>query len=199
MTLALIRRRPAAAWAGLALAALYLTAGWAQQQRATELARKLAQDRGHAVERLLVKPTLGNLVLWRSIYESDGAFYVDALRLGLTGSRVYPGGVAAAADARRDLADLPADSTLMRDVLRFGAFSDGFTIWHPQRGDVLGDVRYSMSPTGLIPLWGVALDRTRPETHVRYLFFRDMPDGGREDFLRMLAGRDTANTAGPSE
>lgn len=68
---------------GLAIAAIYLVFGWTQLQRAEAVATTLAASRGHTVEQLIVKPTLGNLVLWRSIYETDGKFYVDAIRVGL--------------------------------------------------------------------------------------------------------------------
>ena len=48
-------------------------------------ARELARSRGHSVERILVKPTLANLVLWRSVYLSDGVFHVEGMLFHMTG------------------------------------------------------------------------------------------------------------------
>src|SRR5690606_22592031 len=68
--------------AGLVLATAYLCLGWMQLQRAEAMADALITERGHIKERLLVKPTLANLVLWRSIYEYENRLYADAIRVG---------------------------------------------------------------------------------------------------------------------
>jgi inner membrane protein len=189
LVVAAIKRMPRAAWFGLAFAGAYLLAGWVNQQRAEAVIRDLAATRGHQVERLLIKPTLGNLVLWRSIYESADRFHVDAVRVGLSSQRVYTGGSVPRVFPRRELSTLPRGSTAYRDALRFDRFSDGYTQWHPERPGVLGDVRYSMSPAGLIPLWGIEIDRDRPHEHVRYAFFRESTPEQRARFLDMLLGR----------
>ena len=49
----------------------YLVAGAMQQERAADAVRILAAERGHEVERIVVKPTLGNLLLWRGLYQSS--------------------------------------------------------------------------------------------------------------------------------
>ena len=186
----LVKRTPHIAWVGLAFAGLYMSLGWIQQQRAGDAIQDLAEKRGHLVERLLVKPTLGNLLLWRTIYESGGAFHVDAVRAGIATTRIYPGGSADRVVSEQDLTTLPSGSMAVQDALRFAAFSDGFTAWHPERPTVLGDVRYSMSPTSLIPLWGIELNTDRPDAHARYLFFRELSRAGRSRFLAMLMGSD---------
>lgn len=190
IVIAMRNRMPRAAWVGLAFAGAYLLVGWVQQQRTNAVIRELASARGHAIERLLVKPTMANQVLRRTIYESDGIFHVDAVRVGLSPSRVYPGGSTARVIPKRDLNFLPHDSTAYLDAERFERFSEGFTQWHPTLPDVLGDVRYSMSPTGLIPLWGVEIDRKRPYDHVTYRFFRELPREQRDRFWDMLFARD---------
>ena len=55
-----------------------------------------------SISPLSAKPTFGNLLVWKTIYESEGVFYVDAVRVGL-GSRHYPGAAVAKLDAARDL------------------------------------------------------------------------------------------------
>lgn len=188
VVVAMLRREPRGVWIGLAFCGAYLIFGWVQMNRAEAAIRDLAAGRGHAIERLLVKPTLGNQVLRRTIYESQGVFHVDAVRVGLSSHRIYPGGSTPRVLPERDLGAVPRGSTTYRDAERFDRFSEGFTQWHPELPDVLGDVRYSMSPTSLIPLWGIALDRERPNAHVRYLFFRELRTEQRERFVDMLLG-----------
>ncbi len=179
-----------AARAGLALAAVYLLLGLVQHERATGEALALAASRGHAVERLVVKPTMGNLLLWRFVYQAGDRFFVDAVRVGLTSRRVYAGQSAPVFHPGRDPGFPPPDSVQAHDIERFTRFSDGFVVRHPRLSDVLGDVRYSMLPISVRPLWGIELDPERPQSHARYGFYRDLAKGEREQFVDMLLGRD---------
>ena len=190
VAVALIKRLPGAAWAGLAFAGSYLILGWVQQQRAEGVIRELARQRNHQIERILVKPTLGNLLLWRGIYETADTFHVDAVRVGPGSVRVYPGGATDRVVPERDLTALPGDSTGYRDALRFAEFSEGYTAWHPELPRLLGDVRYSMIPTSLVPLWGIVLEPDNVAAHARYRFFRELSEEQRERFVAMLLGRD---------
>jgi inner membrane protein len=189
VAVALIKRLPRAAWAGLAFAGVYLALGWVQQQRAEGVIRALAQQRNHQIERILVKPTLGNLLLWRGIYEVADTFHVDAVRVGAGSVRVYPGGATDRVVPERDLTALPDDATSYRDAVRFAEFSEGYTAWHPELPKLLGDVRYSMLPTSLIPLWGIELDPQNPEAHPGYRVFRAFSEEQQERFVAMLLGR----------
>jgi len=60
----------------------YLMLGFVQYERALSSAIKLAQSRGHNAERMTLKPSFGNLILWKSIYQHGDRFYVDAIRAG---------------------------------------------------------------------------------------------------------------------
>jgi inner membrane protein len=184
-------RADSAAWARLTLLAalLYLGCGWAQRERATAAMMELAASRGHAVERIEVKPTLGNLLLWRSVYLHNDRFVVDAVRVGpFSSPAVYAGG-AVKRIAPQDLTPpLPADSVQARDVARFARLSEGFLARHPERPEVIGDVRYAMLPDSVRPLWGIAIDPARPDRHVEFLTFRDFTAQDRRRFLAMLRG-----------
>ncbi len=174
----------------LGLAGAYLLIGAWQHHQALEAARELAASRGHAAERILVKPTLANLVLWRSVYESGDRFHVDAIRIAPGPARVYPGGSARRFSRERDRPDLPANSTLARDIERFARLADGFVVADPGRDRVLTDVRYSMLPTTLAPLWGLDLNVASPAQHANFVNYRDRPDELGELFVAMLLGRD---------
>lgn len=184
------RRRPWPAVAGLVLAGTYLLFGLWQHQAAFEAARNLAERRGHEVERLVVKPTFANLVLWRSVYRSGERFYVDAIRVGPGRERIYSGASAPAFNLRRDLPGLDPNSLEAQDIERFTVLSDGFVIPDPVREGVLIDVRYSMLPTSTASMWGLDLQAATATRHARFEFYRDRPENLRAAFIAMLLGRD---------
>ncbi len=183
-------RKPRPARVGLALAGAYLLLGAWQHQAALQVARGLAAQRGHEVARILVKPTLGNLVLWRSVYESGDRFYVDAIRVGPGPERVYPGDSARRFVRERDRPGLLPDSVLARDIERFDRLADGFVVADPGRDNVLTDIRYSMLPTTIAPLWGLDLKVDSATRHAKFVNYRDRPADARARFVAMLLGRD---------
>ena len=178
-----------AARAGLLLATIYMSFGWIQHQRTMTMAETLAYERGHAIEQLMVKPTLGNLILWRSIYQTEDKFFVDAIRTGLFSEpRVYPGESIEKFVMERDLASLPASSVLAIDISRFTAFSAGLVAIQPEQPNVLIDVRYSNLPTTVSPLWAIEMDLSNPDQHAQYKLYRDSSKETREKFISLLLG-----------
>ncbi len=181
-----------AARVGLLLAAAYLSFGWVQLQRAETVAETLIAERGQHAEKHLVKPTLANLVLWRSIYQFEGKLYVDAIRVGLFSEpRIYPGESVEKFVLERDLSALPASSVLAKDIARFNHFSAGFLAIRPQQPNVLVDVRYSNLPMTLAPLWGIEINPEQPDQHAQYKLYRDASSATREKFLALLMGENS--------
>jgi inner membrane protein len=188
---ALRKYSSAAARVGLLLASVYLSFGWMQLQRAESITQTLAAESGHTVERLLAKPTLGNLILWRSIYQSDDKLYVNAIRISpFSDARVYTGDSIALFDLSRDMPDLPASSILAVDIARFSHFSDGLIALWPERPEILIDVRYSNLPMTLSPLWGIEINTLQPDQHAHYSLFRDASSETRGKFIRLLMGKE---------
>jgi len=191
LVVALVSLRPGLARIAVGATGAMLLVGYAQHERALGHARELAAARGHLAERALVKPTLGNMILWRSVYIANGRIHVDAIRIGLPGNtRIFPGTSALRFDPKRDL-DLPPASVLRADVDRFMRFTDGYTVRHPRHAEVIGDARYALLPNALEPLWGIVLDPTSPDTHARFETFRSIDPDLRRRFVDMLFGRDT--------
>ncbi len=182
---AAIKRVPQYAMAGVSVAVLYLSFGAIQHERAETMALAMAESRGHQVERIEIKPTMGNLVLWRSIYEADGYFHVDAFRPAMiSDARVYRG----EAIKHFEPSDLPAlkpDSVMAKDIKRFDYFSDGYVAL---TGSVLGDVRYSMVPTSTKPIWGIELDLAAQEQHTPFNQYHDASEKSRSLFMAMVLG-----------
>ncbi|MCB1122871.1 MAG: metal-dependent hydrolase [Verrucomicrobiae bacterium] len=154
----------------------YLLFGTWQRDRAEAAALNLAQSRNHPVERITVKPSIFNLVVWRSIYESNGRYHIDALRvLPFRNPRYFAGASIPVLQAESLQDRLPAGSTLSDDIARFAHFSDHYLALHPDHENVIGDVRYSMLPNGLEPLWGIEIDLREPDSHAFFKTFRE-PD-----------------------
>jgi inner membrane protein len=185
--------KPLAPGVGLTLAGSYLLLGLWQHQSALQSAFELAERRNHDVQRIIVKPTLANLLLWRSVYQSNDRFYVDAIRVGLVSNRIYAGETIEKFMFERDFPQLDKASTLSNDILRFSKLADGYVVPDPDRDKVLIDVRYSMLPNGVYPMWGIDLNTASVSEHAQFKVYRDRPENARDLFLAMLLGRDIPN------
>lgn len=176
---------------GLAFCVVYLGLGKLQQERASLLAHYLAEKRGHTIVSQVVKPTIGNLLLWRSVYRDEQRIYVDAIRLGLfSEAMIYTGDSVPIFSVDKDLHFLERDSVLHQDIQRFIRFSDGYVAFDREDLKVIGDIRYSMLPISGKPLWGIIIDTGQPGQHVDYRFFREMDQESRQAFMDMLMGRE---------
>ena len=186
--LATTLRRRGFALAGLAWALAYLGLGVVQNHRAEDAGARLAAMRGHEPQRLTAKAAFANLLVWKVVYEHDGRYYVDGVRTGTTVS-VCPGASVARLDLERDLPWLDADSQQARDVERFRWFSDGYVALDPSVPNRVIDMRYSLVPNEIDPLWGVELDPDAPpDRHVRYVTDRAARVAQRGAFWRLLTG-----------
>ena len=186
--------KPKVASIGLSLAGCYLLVGLWQHQSALQIATELAKQRGHDIQRIIVKPTLANLVLWRSVYQSNGRYYIDAIRVGVDQNRIYPGESVPQfkpdEPPHQQLASLKHTSVIATDILRFSKLAEGFVVVDASRDNVLTDIRYSMLPNGIAPMWGIDLNVSSPTKHATYNTYRDRPDNARAVFVAMLLGRD---------
>ena len=135
---------------------------------AAQMARETAAERGHRIERLTVKPSFGNILVWRSVYKSGGRFFVDGLRVGIAPA-VYPGPSVAPLDPARDFPWLSPESQQYRDLQRFDRLSQGYAARDPAAANAVIDVRYAFLPNELGALWSIALTPgSTPEQHVAF-------------------------------
>lgn len=147
--------------AALAWALAYLGLGAVQRHAALAEAQALAESRGHRPVRIVVKPTFGNIILWKSVYETAGRFHVDAVRPG-PWPAAFAGASVAKLDAARDFPWLDPASRQAGDIGRFRRFSQDFLAKAPDGGERIIDVRYSFIPTEISALWSIRLDRAAP-------------------------------------
>lgn len=174
---------------GLILAGVYLLFAVVQLNRAESSIHELAEQRNHAIEQIMVKPTFGNTILWRSVYLADDIFYIDVVRAGLS-KRVYPGTSINKFNQGESFPNIELRSTLYNDIKRFEYFSDGYVGQYPGKPHIIGDVRYSMSPLSDVPLWGIEMNLEDTNQHVKYEFYRESSIESRQQFIDMLMGRD---------
>jgi inner membrane protein len=184
------KRSPVLARAALVFCAVYLAFGAFLHWQATNQVRDIAHKRGHEIASLRVMPTLGNLVLWRSVYVAEGKIFADGVRLGLFGeSALYEGGEIELFKVERHMPHLRPGSRLHRDIERFVFFSDGFVALHPADESILADLRYALLPSSLEPLWGFKIDGLEDE-HGKMIYFRRANRQNLAVFWAMLKGKE---------
>lgn len=153
---AAVRRSSVPAVIGLALCLLYLVAGGVQRGRASRVQAQLAAARGHATPRAKVFPTLGNNLVWRSLYRSGDVLYADRIHVPWIGAPRFSPGTSVRSVGENDLG--PAERAVPRvveDFRRFQWFSDGWLARDADDPSVIGDVRYSMRTDAFHAIWGI--------------------------------------------
>lgn len=185
------RRRPVFALAAAAWAALYLSAGLIQQQRADQQVRAWAAGAGIEAQRVIAKPSFANLLVWRGLVDDGRRLHAVALRLPPWGNaKRWPG----ASMQRYTVANPVADNRLARDLERFRHFSDDWLARDAShdRDDrmFIGDFRYAIDPAGCGPLWGILIQPEDPARPAEFIRASRVTEQDRKAFLARLAGND---------
>ena len=192
------RVSPKFARAGLLFALLYFSFGIYQHQHAEKVAYRVATLQGHVVTRMVVKPTMGNLLLWRAVYQSMDRFYIHAIRISPFSVPQYREGDTLTAWRFDDIpVDMTFESVAYGDMLRFTRFSEGFVVLHPHLPNALGDARYALLPHRGDPLWGIVWDPQKPDQHVHFKNWRQITPDTMQGFLALLMGSDSGLKPAP--
>lgn len=150
-----------AAWASrrrvvaiaLAGAVAWLALGFVQRERAFAAQARLGVARGESIERGAVFPTIGNTIVWRSIYETGGSLRIDRIRVPWLGEAAYA-----------PVTKVPRVTGVHhRDFDRFAWFADGWVARAPGDPSVIGDARYSLRSDAYEPVWGIRIQRRGTE------------------------------------
>jgi inner membrane protein len=189
VVLAALRRKPAYAQFALVWALGYMALGLWQRNEAVNMGQELAAQRGHSPLRLEAKPSFANILVWKIVYETDDRFYVDAVRASLA-PRVFRGASVKKFDIDLDMPWLDQTSQQARDIERFRWFSNGYIARDPVFINRVIDLRYSMIPNEVAPLWSIEL---RPaagqDEHAIYHVHRETGAGIAARMWNMLSGR----------
>ncbi|MEH6634787.1 MAG: metal-dependent hydrolase [Halioglobus sp.] len=182
------KRRPLFARLALVWALAYMTLGWSQRNEAIAMGYQLAQQRGHTPVRLEAKPSFANIAVWKIVYETDDRFYVDAVRARVA-PRIFVGNSVEKLVLDRDMPWLDRGSQQALDIERFRWFSNGYIARDPLYANRIIDIRYSMIPNQVVPLWSIELHpEAGREEHVAYRVHRDTGNGRVALMWRMLTG-----------
>ena len=174
---------------GLAVALAYLAFGVLQYQKVESVTASLAKKRGHGIERMLLNPTIGNNLLWRSVYRHNGHYYIDAIRYSPLGKvQIQTGSRVPVVDPASVFPAVGEDTLQRKDVQRFAHFSQGFIYKHPKHPFVLGDLRYGTLPYDTNSLWGIRVYPSSPDKHVSFRHLRDFSPKQLHEFTEMLKG-----------
>ena len=154
----------------------YLALGVIQNQRATKLAYELAISRGHQAINLSVKPSFANLIVWKSVYEYGGRYYVDAVRV-LNDNKTIPGTSVEKLNLAKHFPWLKQNTQQALDVDRFAWFSNQHLALDPSDPKRIIDLRYSLIPNQVNGMWGIVLDPlAAPQQHVKWTTTRPKAD-----------------------
>ena len=168
--------------------AFYLSLGFVQYERALSAAMQLADSRGHNAQRLTLKPSFGNLILWKSIYQHEETFYVDAIRT-VQSSTWCSGESIRIFDYQYHLPDLDKESQQAKDIERFRWFSQDY-LGYEEEKKLVTDIRYSMIPNQIKPMWGLVIDNQRGKNeHAIWWTSRSLDKSQRDLFTEMLSGK----------
>ena len=185
--IAVLRKNKLIPFLGIIYIFIYLGFGLVQSNRAEEVGKKIASIRGHESMRLTVKPSLGNLFLWKSIYEDRGFYYVDAVRLFST-KQYCEGTKIKKLDNLIDFNDLDKKSQQYLDIERFNWFSQGY-LGIGKSKNIITDVRYSAVPNEVDGLWGIKIDSSKKSLeHVEWVVNRSDYGKKWKRFFNLLLG-----------
>ena len=190
-----IKQSRLSALLGVAWVAAYLTLGTSQETRAINQGAALANHRGHEPTNISAKPSFGNLLLWKTVYEYDGQFWVDAVRVGIVPTTIEGDHVEKLV-AVKQLPWLDPVSQQARDIERFRWFSNDHLALDKNDPLLIVDIRYSHLPNEINGLWGIRLDpRAAVNEHVEWVTRRSADTAHFERLWALLKG-DTMNRSG---
>ena len=184
----IIKANPAYSRIALVWGLCYLLFGLLQKERTETLAWELALSRGHEPGRLEAKPGFGNLLLWKVVYEANDKFYVDGFRMGAA-PKLFEGQSIKKLNLNDDLLWLDHQTQQGDDLKRFNWFSNNYLGVDPNNALHIIDIRYSMLPNEINPLWGIILNPDAgPTEHVIYRADRSRSSEKLSKLINMLTG-----------
>ena len=167
---------------------LYLSLGFIQHERTYRAALKIANEREHNPQRLTLKPSFGNLILWKAVYEHEGRYHVDAIRT--LGTTTWCSGESIEVfNYEKHLPTLDRDSQQGIDIERFRWFSQDY-LGYDYQSQLVTDIRYSMIPSQIKPMWGLQINPIKNQReHAVWIASRNLDEEQLDLFKDMLTGK----------
>ena len=188
LAIAITKRKRIFSFIAIGWITFYLSLGFIQYERTLSAAMDLANSRGHNAERMTLKPSFGNLILWKSIYQHEETYYVDAIRT-VRSSTWCLGESIEMFDYQYHLPSLDKDSQQAKDIERFRWFSQDY-LGYDDKNSLVTDIRYSMIPNQIAPMWGLVIDTEQSiDDHATWWTSRSLDQSQLDLFKEMLSGK----------
>ena len=188
LAIAITKRKRIFSFFAIGWITFYLSLGFIQYERTLSAAMDLANSRGHNAERMTLKPSFGNLILWKSIYQHEETYYVDAIRT-VHSSTWCLGESIEMFDYQYHLPSLDKDSQQAKDIERFRWFSQDY-LGYDDKNSLVTDIRYSMIPNQIAPMWGLVIDTEQSiDDHATWWTSRSLDQSQLDLFKEMLSGK----------
>lgn len=161
----------------------YQLFGLWQQHRVKDYIQHTVAEH-HRIERLVVKPSFANLIVWKVVYEFEGYYYNLAIKPGFSDTKVWRGQRLKKLSLEEDLPWLDTNSQQAKDIERFRQFSNNFLAIDSTKPHTIVDVRYSTLPNNINALWGIELSPLANNSeHVVFKSFRKKESFNQLSFL----------------
>ena len=152
----------------------YLSLGIFLNLYAKNITQDLINSRGHQSTKITIKPSLGNLFLWKSIYEYEDFFYTDGIRI-LPSKKIFNGTRLKKLNIQNSFPNLDKESQQFKDIQRFAWFSNHHLAVSEINPNIIIDARYSLLPNEISGLWGIEINESFGHTeHIKFITNRNM-------------------------
>ncbi|MCW8090916.1 metal-dependent hydrolase [Alteromonas sp. ASW11-130] len=148
----------------------YMGLGVVQHHRAINVVENLVMTDFPRPQRIRALPSIGNVIVWRTLHEAGEKYFINAVAVPLFGEvRLYDGRVVDKLKMQYHFPEIKPDSVQFNDVSRFRWFTDNWLAVDPQHPDRIIDLRYSTQVEGIQPLWAIQLDSDKQHHHVKFI------------------------------
>jgi inner membrane protein len=173
----------------------YAGLGIYQHARAEKSLRAWLNEQKISPERLAVKPTISNLILWRGVWLHEGEWQVAAVRVvPFTDTLIAPG-EKRLAWTLNSAGNPPPGSESEKMIKDFTRFTQGWNAYSiKESGILIGDIRFAMLPDSARSLWSVyygAKDKSYPGSQVADVIMdRQVKEADWTHLKDLLLGKD---------
>ena len=157
--------------------------------RARNIINQLAEQRNHQIERIFLNPTIGNNILWRSVYKTKEYYYIDAVNVSpFKKNKFYQGSKVGVIDKNNIFSSLSKNSLARNDIKRFAYFSKDYIYLYPYQKNIIADLRYGTLPYDNKSLWGLKIDPKNDKKHGQFISLQNFSKQDYSKFWSLLKG-----------
>ena len=129
------------------------------------------------------------MTLWRSVYQFNKNYYVDAVYMpSFSEPKLKKGTKIKVIDKETVFPEILNNSLQRNDIRKFSFFSQDFIYLHPDYKNIIADLRYGTLPHDNLSLWGIEIDPDKSNKHVTFRKLRNFENKHYRRFWEMLKG-----------